>query len=119
VPHDNHSDLAIPVLTDVLVPGGAMPAGPRDYAPARATPQAAGQDDLVAARLEERLRGYLHGEGRALIAARCREALELHTTQLVERVARDVTAALEARLTEWVREAVREHEHERPTPTSR
>jgi hypothetical protein len=114
VPHDNHSDLAIPVLTDVLVPGGAMPAGPRDYAPARATP-AAGKDDLVAARLEERLRGYLHGEGRALITARCREALELHTTQLVERVARDVTAALEARLAEWIREAVREHEPQPPT----
>ena len=94
----------IPVLTDVLVSGEPSQPAQRDYEAPRGEVAAS----LAAVRVEERMRSYLHSEGRALIEARCRETLHRHTTQLVEQLSRDVTAALETRLAEWARDALRE-----------
>lgn len=64
--------------------------------------------DLLAERLRGRFASYLTGEGRAAIEARCREALQDHTTWLVSQITREVALALETEMTGWVREAVEE-----------
>ncbi|RKP44832.1 DUF2486 family protein [Trinickia fusca] len=64
--------------------------------------------ELIAERLRARFAGYLREEGRGLIEARCREALQEHTSWLVRQVTREVALALEAEMTGWIRDAVRD-----------
>jgi hypothetical protein len=64
--------------------------------------------DLLAERLRGRFASYLTGEGRAVIEARCREALQDHSTWLVNHITREVALTLETEMTGWVREAVAE-----------
>ena len=64
--------------------------------------------DVLAERLRGRFASYLTGEGRAVIEARCRDALQDHTTWLVNQITREVALALETEMTGWVREAVNE-----------
>ena len=62
----------------------------------------------LAKRLRGRFASYLTGAGRDLIEARCRDALQDHTTWLVTQITREVALALETEVTGWVREAVEE-----------
>lgn len=62
--------------------------------------------DVIAERLRGRFAGFLTGEGRGIIEARCRDALQDHTSWLVNQITREVALALETELTGWVREAV-------------
>jgi hypothetical protein len=64
--------------------------------------------DEIAERLRRRFAGFLTGEGRGVIEARCREALQEHTSVLVSQITREVALTLESELTGWVREAVEE-----------
>lgn len=64
--------------------------------------------DHIAERLRGRFAGYLREEGRRVIEARCREALEEHTSWLVRQVTREVALALEGEVVGWVRDAVRD-----------
>jgi hypothetical protein len=64
--------------------------------------------DVLADRLRGRFASYLTGEGRAVIEARCRDALQDHTLWLVNQITREVALALETEMTGWVREAVNE-----------
>ncbi|PPK45835.1 uncharacterized protein DUF2486 [Trinickia symbiotica] len=64
--------------------------------------------DHIAERLRTRFAGYLRDEGRRVIEARCREALEEHTSWLVRQVTREVALVLEGEVVGWVRDAVRE-----------
>jgi hypothetical protein len=61
----------------------------------------------IAERLRVRFANYLRGEGRRVIEARCREALEEHASWLVRQVTREVALALEGEVSGWVRDAVR------------
>jgi hypothetical protein len=70
--------------------------------------------DVLAERLRGRFASYLTGEGRAVIEARCRDALQDHTTWLVNQITREVALALETEMTGWVREAVEEELARRP-----
>jgi hypothetical protein len=134
VPDPNHP--SIPVLTDVLVSGDAArarstppqePQEPEAPSPAAGSvvqqaepPPAAGSvvqqaeppptydADLIAERLRGRFANYLTGEGRGIIEARCRDALQDHTSWLVSQITREVALALETEVAEWVREAVKE-----------
>jgi hypothetical protein len=71
--------------------------------------------DVLADRLRGRFASYLTGEGRAVIEARCRDALQDHTTWLVNQITREVALALETEMTGWVREAVNEEMARRST----
>ncbi|CAE6697852.1 DUF2486 family protein [Paraburkholderia haematera] len=73
---------------------------------ALAQPQATLDADVIAERLRGRFAGFLTGEGRGIVEARCREALQDHTSWLVNQITREVALALETELTGWVREAV-------------
>lgn len=64
--------------------------------------------DVIAERLRGRFAGFLTGEGRGMIEARCRDALQDHTAWLVNQITREVVLALETEMTGWVREAVEE-----------
>jgi hypothetical protein len=64
--------------------------------------------DALAARLHGRFQSFLTGEGRGIIEARCRDAVQQHTSLLVSQITREVAQTLEAEMTEWVREAVEE-----------
>lgn len=80
---------------------------PPDTAPeALAQPQPNLDADVIAERLRGRFAGFLTGEGRGIIEARCRDALQDHTSWLVNQITREVALALETELTGWVREAV-------------
>jgi hypothetical protein len=70
--------------------------------------------DLLAERLRGRFASYLTGEGRSLIEARCRDAFQDHTTWLVNQITREVALALEAEMSGWVRDAIREELKHRP-----
>ncbi|ANB71573.1 hypothetical protein AYM40_03700 [Paraburkholderia phytofirmans OLGA172] len=70
-----------------------------------AQPQPNLDADVIAERLRGRFVGFLTGEGRGIIEARCREALQDHTSWLVNQITREVALALETELTGWVREA--------------
>jgi hypothetical protein len=97
-----------------------LPEVPEPFEPnsafhfARATPTSASplvqslDADVLAERLRGRFASYLTGEGRAVIEARCRDALQDHTTWLVNQITREVALALETEMTGWVREAVDE-----------
>ena len=71
--------------------------------------------DVLAERLRGRFASYLTGEGRSVIEARCRDALQDHTTWLVNQITREVALALETEMTGWVREAVEEEITRRST----
>ncbi|WP_232833198.1 DUF2486 family protein [Paraburkholderia kururiensis] len=94
----------IPVLSERL----DEPAGER----ASVQPDENAEHALI-----ERLRGrcmdYLTGEGRGLIEARCREAMQEHANWLVGTVVREVALALETEIAGWVKEAVEAVREER------
>ncbi|MFM0733463.1 DUF2486 family protein [Paraburkholderia sediminicola] len=71
-----------------------------------AQPQPNLDADVIAERLRGRFAGFLTGEGRGIVEARCRDALQDHTSWLVNQITREVALALETELTGWVREAV-------------
>jgi hypothetical protein len=71
-------------------------------------PQPALDADAIAQRLHGRFRGFLTGEGQGIIEARCRDAVQQHTSLLVSQITREVAQTLEAEMTDWVREAVEE-----------
>ncbi|CAB3769412.1 DUF2486 family protein [Paraburkholderia humisilvae] len=110
----------LPELTDVLSeepafvtpPASAQaptPAAASAPAPAPVAPATPDYDaDLIAERLRGRFASYLTGEGRTLIEARCRDAIEDHTTWLVNQITREVALALETEMAGWIREAIRE-----------
>ena len=84
-------------------------------APAPAAPLHNLDADVLAERLRGRFASYLTGEGRAVIEARCRDALQDHTTWLVNQITREVALTLETEMTGWVREAVNEEIARRST----
>jgi hypothetical protein len=71
--------------------------------------------ELIAERLQERFADFLAGDGRGIVEARCRSAVQEHTTRLVDQVTREVVSTLANEMTGWVREAV-EAEITRRTP---
>jgi hypothetical protein len=80
---------------------------PPDIAHEASAPSQSNLDaDVIAERLRGRFAGFLTGEGRGIIEARCRDALQDHTSWLVNQITREVALALETELTGWVREAV-------------
>lgn len=93
-------------------PAESVPEPISPPAPAVELPASADLSERDAEQLAERLRvrfaGYLREEGRAVIEARCREALQEHTSWLVRQVTREVALALEGEVVGWVRDAVRE-----------
>lgn len=96
---DPHLDPGAPVASFVPPPSVAPALAPADM---RYDPE------LLAERLRGRFASYLTGEGRSVVEARCRDALNDHTTWLVNQITREVALALETELTGWVRDAVRE-----------
>lgn len=73
----------------------------------------------IAERLQGRVADYLSGEGRALIDARCREAVQQHAAWLVGEVSQQVVTALAPEFERWVAEAVDEALARRGAPQSR
>jgi hypothetical protein len=73
----------------------------------------------IAERLQGRVADYLSGEGRALIDARCREAVQQHAAWLVGEVSQQVVMALAPEFERWVAEAVDEALARRGAPQSR
>ncbi len=74
--------------------------------------------DVLTDRLRGRVQGYLTGEGRHLIEARCRDALQDHTTWLIHQITREVAMALETEMAGWVRDAVNDELNARANPGS-
>ncbi|NML30914.1 DUF2486 family protein [Paraburkholderia antibiotica] len=95
VPPDVGSEAAQDVPRDV----------PQDAAQAAEPPL---DTDAIAERLRGRFASFLTGDGRGIIEARCRDALQQHTNLLVTQITREVAQTLEAEMTGWVREAVEE-----------
>ena len=111
----NTSDLfdpSIPVLSDVVVPGrpefARAPGAAYRPEPAGAAPSADYDAELIADRIRERFTSFLSGDGRDIVEDRCRDALREHSSWLVHQITREVAIALEAQMSEWVREAVEE-----------
>jgi uncharacterized protein DUF2486 len=78
-------------------------------APAPAAPAMPDYDaNLLAERLRGRFASFLTGEGRTLIEARCRDAIQEHNTWLVGQVTREVAMLLETEVSVWIRDAIRE-----------
>ncbi|MGF6371394.1 putative flap endonuclease-1-like 5' DNA nuclease [Paraburkholderia sp. RAU6.4a] len=94
----------IPLEAGATVPPDIDHEGAHEAAPAQPTLDA----DALAARLHGRFQGFLTGEGRGIIEARCRDAVQQHTSLLVSQITREVAQTLEAEMTDWVREAVEE-----------
>jgi hypothetical protein len=69
-------------------------------------PQSHLDADAIAERLRERFAGFLAGDARSVIEARCRDALQQHTSRLVGQITDEVVRTLETEMTGWVREAV-------------
>lgn len=88
-----------PVETGAIVP-------PDIAHEALGQPQPSLDADLIAERLRGRFTSFLTGEGRGIIEARCRGALQDHTAWLVNQITREVALALETEMTGWVKEAV-------------
>lgn len=115
-------DPSVPTLTDVVAAGDPTqarnsPSMSLSLAgqPAAAASNAfapAGVPGLDADALVERLRGrcltWLGGEGRTVVEARCRAALQEHSNWLVGQITREVGLALETELAGWVRDAIRD-----------
>jgi hypothetical protein len=64
--------------------------------------------DIIAEHLRDSLKSYLKGAGREVVEERCRAAMQVHATWLVGQIANEVSQVLEAKMTDWVREAVKE-----------
>jgi hypothetical protein len=64
--------------------------------------------EFIAERLRGRFASYLRQDARAVVEARCRDAIEEHTNWLVRQVTREVLGALEQEIGHWVRDAVSE-----------
>ncbi|WP_027799689.1 DUF2486 family protein [Paraburkholderia dilworthii] len=60
----------------------------------------------IGERVRERFADFLAGDGRGVIEARCRSAVEEHTARLVDQITREVVMTLESEMAGWVREAV-------------
>lgn len=71
-----------------------------------AAPQPQLDADVIAERLRGRFAGLLAGDARSLIEARCRDALQQHTSLLVGQITTEVVRTLEAEMNTWVRKAV-------------
>ncbi|RKT26313.1 uncharacterized protein DUF2486 [Paraburkholderia sp. RAU2J] len=103
-----------PGVFDRAEPGAPLEAGtivPPDIAHETAVAAPPQQDldaDAIAERLRGRFAGFLTGEGRGIIEARCHDALQEHTTLLVSQITREVALTLETEMAGWVREAVEE-----------
>ncbi|HEY4296748.1 MAG TPA: DUF2486 family protein [Paraburkholderia sp.] len=110
-PHDEHAHVS-PGVFDRAEPAAPLEAGaivPPDIAHATEAAAPSQPDaDAIAERLRGRFAGFLTGEGRGIIEARCRDALQEHTTLLVSQITREVALTLETEMTGWVREAVEE-----------
>jgi hypothetical protein len=91
-----------------LEAGTIVPPDIAHEAAVAAPPQQDLDADVIAERLRGRFAGFLTGEGRGIIEARCRDALQEHTTLLVSQITREVALTLETEMTGWVREAVEE-----------
>jgi Protein of unknown function (DUF2486) len=113
---DEHAHVS-PGVFDRTEPAAPLEAGtivPPDVAPvahetATAVPSQPALDaDAIAERLRGRFAGFLTGDGRGIIEARCRDALQEHSTLLVSQITREVALTLETEMTGWVREAVEE-----------
>lgn len=110
-----HQD-EVPALSsgvfDRAEPAAPLEAGsivPPDIAHEAAAPAQPELDaDVIAERLRGRFAGFLTGDGRDIIEARCRDALQEHTAWLVSQITREVALTLETEMTGWVREAVEE-----------
>lgn len=98
----------LPEPAEPTQPFEPNPAFHFSRAPAPAAPVHNLDADLLADRLRGRFASYLTGEGREVIEARCRDALQDHTMWLVNQITREVALALETEMTGWVREAVNE-----------
>ncbi|MGF6956763.1 DUF2486 family protein [Paraburkholderia youngii] len=94
----------IPLEAGATVPPDFDHEGAHEAAPARLPLDA----DALAERLHGRFQRFLTGEGRGIIEARCRDAVQQHTSLLVSQITREVAQTLEAEMTDWVREAVEE-----------
>jgi hypothetical protein len=103
------------VPPDLEQPAPALASDPA-IVPAPA-PAPALDADVIAERLRGRFASFLAGEGLGVVEARCRDALQAHTTSLVDQVTREVALTLETEMTGWVREAVAEElaRHSRET----
>lgn len=131
-PHDMY-DPTVPVLTEIVVTGDSarargapsmslpvldqrIDAGPTAAGAATAAAAAAladgGAQSPDAEALIERLRGrcltWLASDGRSVVEARCRAALQEHSDWLVGQITREVGLALETELAGWVRDALRD-----------
>ncbi len=88
---------------DRAEPAAPVEAGsivPPDIAHETAAPSQPDLDaEVIAERLRGRFAGFLTGEGRGIIEARCRDALQEHTTWLVSQITREVALALETEMT--------------------
>ena len=103
-------------------PSAAMPASAAPGSAATVASPAAldGREvDLIAERLRTRFASYLRQDARGVIEARCKDAVAEHTNWLVRQVTRDVVIALEAEVTSWVRDAVREELARHPSTSQR
>ncbi|MCC8401147.1 DUF2486 family protein [Paraburkholderia sp. MMS20-SJTN17] len=94
----------IPLEAGATVPPDLAQEVTHEAAPA----QPALDADAIAQRLHGRFQRFLTGEGRGIIEARCRDAVQQHTGLLVSQITREVAQTLEAEMTEWVRDAVEE-----------
>jgi hypothetical protein len=92
---------ATPPETGAIVPPDLAQGG-------AAQPAAALDADVIADKLRGRLASFLTDEGRGIVEARCREAMQEHSGWLVSQITREVALALEAEMSGWVREAVEE-----------
>ncbi|MBI0327574.1 DUF2486 family protein [Burkholderia plantarii] len=72
----------------------------------------------VVERLHGRVAGYLAGEGRALIDARCREVVQQHAAALAGDVSQQVLLALAPEIERWVSEAIGEALADREPPSA-
>jgi Protein of unknown function (DUF2486) len=93
-----------PVRAAAEPPTPPNPADPMATSLAELTERDA---DHIAERLRGRFADYLREEGRRVIEARCREALDEHASWLIRQVTREVAHALEGEVAGWVRDAVR------------
>ncbi|HYS66776.1 MAG TPA: DUF2486 family protein [Paraburkholderia sp.] len=111
--HEHEAALAAsPGVFDRTEPPAPLEAGatvPPDIAREPAVePQADLDADAIVERLRGRFAGFLSGEGRGIIEARCRDALQDHTAWLVNQITREVALSLESEMSGWVRDAVEE-----------
>lgn len=128
-PHDMYDDPSVPTLTDIVAagdptrarstpPGSLSLAEQQAAAGAAAAVARAGVEGPDADAIVERLRGrcltWLAGEGRTVVEARCRAALQEHSNWLVGQITREVGLALETELAGWVRDAMRDEAASRP-----